>query len=112
DPLGEALDDGGLADAGLAHEHGVVLRASREDLHDPLDLRLTTDDRIELALFGELREVAPELGEELRGLLALARARAGRSGTCAGARTGALTATARARQHPDDLVADLLGVRV
>ncbi len=26
DPLGQALDDGGLADAGLADEHRVVLR--------------------------------------------------------------------------------------
>src|SRR5204863_1000228 len=32
--LREALDDGGLADAGLADEHRVVLRAAREDLHD------------------------------------------------------------------------------
>ena len=32
DALGEPLDDGGLADAGLADEHGVVLRAAREDL--------------------------------------------------------------------------------
>ncbi len=28
DPLGEALDDRGLADAGLADQHGVVLRAA------------------------------------------------------------------------------------
>ncbi len=34
DPLGEALDDGRLADAGLAQEHGVVLRAAAEDLDD------------------------------------------------------------------------------
>src|ERR687894_519370 len=72
DPLREALDDGGLADAGLAHEHGVVLRAAREDLHDPLDLRLATDDRVELAVGGELGEVAAELVEQLGGLLALA----------------------------------------
>ena len=49
DALGEALDDGGLADARLADEHRVVLRAAREDLHDPLDLGLATDDRVELA---------------------------------------------------------------
>src|SRR3954447_1031851 len=50
DALGEAFDDGGLADAGLANEHRVVLRAAREDLHDPLDLGLAADDRIQLAL--------------------------------------------------------------
>ena len=38
DPLGEALDDGRLADAGLAQQHGVVLRAAAEDLDGPLDL--------------------------------------------------------------------------
>ena len=50
DPGGEALDDGGLADAGLADQHRVVLRAPRQDLHDALDLRLAADDRVELAL--------------------------------------------------------------
>ena len=39
DSLRQALDDGGLADARLADEDGVVLLAPREDLHDPLDLR-------------------------------------------------------------------------
>ena len=68
DPLREPLDDGGLADARLADEDGVVLLAAREDLHDPLDLRLAADDRVELALLGLLREVAAELVEELRGL--------------------------------------------
>src|SRR5204863_1477888 len=102
DALREALDDGGLADAGLADEHGVVLRAAREDLHDPLDLGLATDDGVELAVGGELGEVAAELVEQLRGLLALAR----RAGAGGGA-LSTLTAAAGARQHADDLVADL-----
>ena len=38
DALREALDDGRLAHARLADEHGVVLGAPREDLHDALDL--------------------------------------------------------------------------
>src|ERR1700748_129525 len=58
DALGQALDHGGLADARLADQHRVVLRAAREDLHDPLDLVLTAHDRVELALGGELGEVA------------------------------------------------------
>ena len=45
---GEALDDGGLADAGLADEHRVVLGAARQHLHDALDLLLAPDDRVEL----------------------------------------------------------------
>src|SRR5213596_2235698 len=86
DALSEALDHGGLADARLADQHRVVLGAAREDLHDPLDLVLTADDGVELALGGELGQVAPELVEQLRGLLALALA----GGTAA---TTAATAT-------------------
>ena len=76
DALGEALDDGRLADARLADEHGVVLGAPAEDLHDPLDLGLAADARVELALFGELGEVAAELVEHLGGALALGAAAA------------------------------------
>src|SRR4051794_12840849 len=109
DALGEALDDGGLADAGLADQHGVVLRAPREDLHDSLDLGLAADHRVELAVGGELREVPTELVEELRGLLRVA----GRAGARRGTRALALAAAAAGPgQHADDLVADLLGVRV
>jgi hypothetical protein len=66
DPLGQALHDGRLADARLAHEHGVVLRPSRQDLHDPLDLGLAPDARVELSFGRQLRQVAPELVEQLR----------------------------------------------
>src|SRR5262249_43933248 len=51
-------DDGGLADAGFADEHGVVLRAARQDLDRAPDLLVAADDRIELALRCEAREVA------------------------------------------------------
>ncbi len=60
DQLGQAFDDGGLADAGLAQEHGVVLGAAAEDLDDAFDLVLPADDRVELALAGQLGEVAAE----------------------------------------------------
>ena len=63
DPLGEALGDGGLADARLADEHGVVLGAPAEDLDDAPDLLVTADDRIELARAGLGREVAAVLLE-------------------------------------------------
>src|SRR5689334_18820425 len=88
----EALDDGGLADARLADEDRVVLGAAPEDLHDPLDLGLAADDGVELALGGELGQVAAELVEQLRGLLALALA-GGTAATTATA-TAALAATA------------------
>ena len=55
DPLGEPLDDGGLADAGLADQHRVVLGTPRQHLDDPADLGVAADDRVEPALLGGLR---------------------------------------------------------
>src|SRR4028118_336066 len=66
DGLGQALDDGGLADAGLADEDGVVLGAPREDLHDPLDLLGAPDDRVELGVARGLRGGAAARGEGQR----------------------------------------------
>ena len=66
DRLGQAFHDGGLADARLAHEDGVVLGPARQDLHDPLDLLLATDDWVELSLARGLSEVATELVEHQR----------------------------------------------
>ena len=79
DALGQPLDDGGLAHARLADQDGVVLGPPRQDLHDPLDLLLPADHRVQLALAGGLGEVAAELVEHQR------------------RRRGALAATARAR---------------
>ena len=73
DALGEALDDGGLADAGLADEHGVVLGAAGEHLADPADLGVAPDDGVELAGARDLGEVDAELLEG--GLLLLVRRR-------------------------------------
>ena len=102
DPRGEALDDGGLADTGLADQDGVVLLAAREDLHHALDLGLAADDGVELALGRHLRQVAPELVEQLRVLRLLAAGSSARTGLPA----------AGAGEHADDLVANLLGVGV
>ena len=44
DAGGEALDDGGLADARLADEHRVVLGAAGQHLDDPTDLLVAADD--------------------------------------------------------------------
>ena len=70
-PLGnllcQALDDGGLAHAGLAQQHRVVFRSAAENLNDPLDFLGAADDRIHLALLGDLSEVAAERLER-RGL--------------------------------------------
>ena len=46
----KALDDGGLADAGLADQHGVVLGAARQHLDGAADLLVAPDHRIEFSL--------------------------------------------------------------
>ncbi len=79
DGLCQALDDGGLADAGLADQHRVVLGAAGEHLHDPLDFLLAADDGVELALHRGGGQVASELVEHQRsgGVARLAAAAAG-----------------------------------
>src|SRR5690606_16177852 len=102
--LREALDDGGLADTGLTDEHRVVLGPAGEDLHDPLDLLLAPDHRVELVLARRLGEVAAELVEHRRpawGGLALFVRRAGDGG-------GLLALVAR--EQLDDLLAHLVEV--
>ena len=69
DALGQALDDGGLTDAGLTDENRVVLGASGQDLHDAADLGVAADDRVEAPLAGGLGEVGAVLLEGLVGAL-------------------------------------------
>ena len=104
DRLREALDDGGLADAGLADEDGVVLRAARQDLHHALDLLLAPDDGVELVLARGLREVAAELVEHLRTALGLLRV------VVRGAGDGGRLLALVAREQLDDLLAHLVEV--
>ena len=98
DAVREALGDRGLADARLADERRVVLRAAAEDLDDALDLLLAADDRIELLRLGHRREVHAELVERRRLRAGGLAARGRRLG-----RRRVLLAERR-----DDLVADLL----
>ena len=69
DALGEPLDDGGLADAGLADEHRVVLGAAAQHLHDAADLGVAADDRVELAVAGDGGQVDAVLLQRLVGVL-------------------------------------------
>ena len=109
DPLGETLDDRGLADAGLTDEHRVVLRAPRQDLHDPLELVRSADHRVELVLTRHLREVAAELVEHLGTLVVVALRRPADTGGLALLGAPTLLRTGRAlvaAQQLDDLLAD------
>src|SRR5919204_4790985 len=65
DALREALDDRRLADARLADEDRVVLRAPRQHLDDAADLLVAPDDRVDLVLAREVGQVAPVLVERL-----------------------------------------------
>ena len=58
--LSEAFDDGRLAHARLAEQHGVVLRAAAENLDHALNLGLAPDHRVHVAFAGDLGEVAAE----------------------------------------------------
>ena len=57
DPQGQALDDGRLAHARLADQHGVVLGTPREDLDHAADFLIAADHRVELSLPGPLDQV-------------------------------------------------------
>ena len=65
DALGQALDDGGLAHAGVSDEHRVVLRAPGEHLHDAPDLLASSHDGVEFAGTGMRGEVDRETLERL-----------------------------------------------
>ena len=80
DALGQALDDRGLADAGLADEHRVVLGAAAQHLHDATNLVVAPDDRVELALAGGGGQVGGVLLQRLIGALGVG---AGDAGTAA-----------------------------
>ena len=55
DALRQPLGDRRLADARLADQHRIVLRAARQHLDRAADLLVAADDRIELALARPLR---------------------------------------------------------
>ena len=69
DPLRQALGDRGLADAGLADQHRVVLGAPGEHLDHAADLVVAADHRVELALAAGLGEVARVFLERIVALL-------------------------------------------
>ena len=69
----QALDDRGLADAGLADQHGVIFGAAREHLHGAADFLVAANDRIELAVARGLRQVAGIFLERIIGVLGRSR---------------------------------------
>ena len=103
DLLRQALNDGGLADAGLSDEDRVVLGPPREHLHDALDLLVTPHQWVELVVPGELRQVPTELVED-------GGSRAGLRRACTRSGPHGLLALV-ARHHLDHLLAHSAKVR-
>ena len=68
DAQGQAFDDGGLADAGLADQDGIVLGAARQHLDGAPDFLVAADHRVELLVAGGLGQVA---GVALQGVVAV-----------------------------------------
>ena len=61
DLLGQTFHDRRLPHTRLTDEHRVVLRTTRQDLHDPFDLRRSADHRVQVVVAGHLCQVAAEL---------------------------------------------------
>ncbi len=103
-PLRQAFGQRGLADAGFADEHGVVLAPAAEHFHRPLQLVAAADQRVELAGGGARRQVH-RVGDQRiagRGLAFLALS--GRRVAIARRRRG--RTIRRDRRHLRDAVAD------
>ena len=66
--LGQTFDDGGLADAGFADQHRVVLGTTLQHLHRPTYLIVPADDRVELALLRPFGQIDRVLGERFTGV--------------------------------------------
>ena len=69
DALRQAFGDGGLADAGLADQDGIVLGAPRQHLDGAADFLVAADHGIELALGGGAGQVAGVALQRVIGLL-------------------------------------------
>ena len=59
--LSQALNNGGLTNAGIAQDKWVVLLAAGKNLHDTLNLAVTADDRVKFFICSKLSKVAAKL---------------------------------------------------
>ena len=76
DALRQAFDNGGLAHAGLADQHGIVFRAARQNLHHAANFLVAADHRIEFAAARQLGQVAPILFDGAKGRFRILRGNA------------------------------------
>ena len=59
--LSQALNNGGLTNAGISQDKWVVFLAARKNLHDTLNLAVTANDRVKLFICSKLSKVAAKL---------------------------------------------------
>ena len=59
--LSQALDNGGLTNARISQDKWVVLLATCKNLHDTLNLAVTTNNGVKLFICGKLSKVAAKL---------------------------------------------------
>ena len=76
DALRQPFDDGGLADARLADQHGIIFRAPRQNLHDAADFIVAADHRIEFAAPRQFDQVAAVLFERAESRFGILRSHA------------------------------------
>ena len=81
----QAFDDRGLADAGLADQHRIVLGAAGQHLDGAADFLVAADHRIELAVARRLGQVAGIFLQRVIGIFGRGANR--RCGPCAGLRS-------------------------
>ncbi len=65
----QAFDDRGLADAGLADQHGIIFRAPRQHLDGAADFLVAADHGIELAISCGLGEITGVFLQRVVGIL-------------------------------------------
>src|SRR6202158_500870 len=60
-PLRQAFDNGGLADAGFADQDGIIFGAAAKNLNDALDFAFAANERVERAFRSCLGQIAANL---------------------------------------------------
>ena len=69
----KAFDNGGLADAWLADQDGIVFRAAGEDLHHATNFFIAADDRVKLGTAREIGQVTSVFFKRRVGSLGILR---------------------------------------
>ena len=108
--LRQPFDDGRLAHARIAHEDGIVLGASNENLDHPVHFSPSTDHRIQVAARGGARHVAAVLGQRTLRATPAATARSPTAATHATGTVGRFDAAANRPEVDPGLAQALAGL--